>query len=761
MKYNKWIGITTLALIMGSSSALASSITQSTKLKSWWNSVTINNATSERLGGVSSGDNLYILVRVPNFNDASPQINGTYGSFSTSCKRAKGQPSQGTLFKCPVQRKGTWSNKLTMGISTNNIGSDGHAYDATVTVANKPPQVTSTITLNLPKKPSDMQGQPSAITIDRAGTQVAKVTDAHWNKPTNVSVETFGEDQMTPFSVHVANKGRNRGFAKPAKLSMKSGQQKQVNIGYKDLYPAKGSAQVVLNTSGQQPNTKPSYQLISHDGSVEKEGKLNWGQSGETISGIPTRQDSKGLEYTLKTPGFIEDGTDYKPDNKQHDVVIQQGKTKHIKVHYKAKAIPTENVTINVSGLPKDDQKVKITLSDRQGDTKVVEVGNDKEGHVKIKRNKETWHVTAGSINDYHATINPKQFKANSDKQSVNIQYTKQAFIYAPYKDTSIHYNTNNNVISTRISSQGGNSLQPFAQSFPDRNKTVVLGFMTGQCGNETWAKWGSNIRGQVMADANVDKLVDHNIDYILSTGGANDGVLDCRVDNRNGQLDVNKAKEALEKTVKRYSSKDLIGLDYDIENVISLRRAPALLKATAALQKQRQQEGKKPLQISLTLASGGGSSSINYTGQQALKEARQAGLENFVVNLMTMNFGANCIKQSNSNRCDMGQSTIQAAKLLHKNYDMPYDRIALTPMIGRNNTQGEYTTINDMKEVAKFVKRNDLAGLHFWSYDRDKACQRGELSPVCNGMGTGSDKPEKLGYNKAMLKTFFGLKSK
>jgi chitinase len=78
----------------------------------------------------------------------------------------------------------------------------------------------------------------------------------------------------------------------------------------------------------------------------------------------------------------------------------------------------------------------------------------------------------------------------------------------------------------------------------------------------------------------------------------------------------------------------------------------------------------------------------------------------------------------------------------------VPFNQIELTPMIGGNDTQGETFTLNDVATVASFATQNKLAGLHFWSLDRDTDCAPGSASPTCNSYGQAGS----LGFLDAFL---------
>ena len=87
-----------------------------------------------------------------------------------------------------------------------------------------------------------------------------------------------------------------------------------------------------------------------------------------------------------------------------------------------------------------------------------------------------------------------------------------------------------------------------------------------------------------------------------------------------------------------------------------------------------------------------------------------------------------------------MTASAENAAQSLHAYYNIPYDRIELTPMLGQNDASDEITSVTDMSQIASWAKTNGLAGIHYWSFDRDTPCpgvSKGLLSasPTCNGV--------------------------
>jgi hypothetical protein len=103
----------------------------------------------------------------------------------------------------------------------------------------------------------------------------------------------------------------------------------------------------------------------------------------------------------------------------------------------------------------------------------------------------------------------------------------------------------------------------------------------------------------------------------------------------------------------------------------------------------------------------------------------------------MVMDFGSAssgvCVVSGGS--CDMGQSAIQAAENLEHTYGVPADQIELTPMIGVNDVSSEIFTLQDVDTLSNYATSHGLAGVHYWSLDRDTPCSGGYASPTCNSL--------------------------
>jgi hypothetical protein len=114
------------------------------------------------------------------------------------------------------------------------------------------------------------------------------------------------------------------------------------------------------------------------------------------------------------------------------------------------------------------------------------------------------------------------------------------------------------------------------------------------------------------------------------------------------------------------------------------------------------------------------------------------------VINLMVMDYGdaraSRCAlrKVGSEVRCDMGRSAILAAANLQSRHGVPPERIEVTAMLGVNDVVLNVFTLEDAAGLAQGVREQGLAGLHWWSLDRDTPCAEpapAAASDRCSGL--------------------------
>jgi chitinase len=282
-------------------------------------------------------------------------------------------------------------------------------------------------------------------------------------------------------------------------------------------------------------------------------------------------------------------------------------------------------------------------------------------------------------------------------------------FVSGPYKHTAMHRQPSHVITvapdgSLTPAVAGGKRL--FGPG------TMSWAFATGECGDERWDGSLDGESGQQIADANVAAFVEAGVDYIVSTGGQG-GVFTCATDS------------GMERFVRRYLSKNLAGIDFDIEAGQSAQQIDSLILRAAHVQKTY-----PSLRFSFTVAthaaSDGSGKSLNAMGEAILAAVRKSDLRDYTFNLMVMDYGPpaidNCVMKGKV--CDMGLSALTAVRSVAAKYGIPFAQIEVTPMIGVNDMPGNDFTLEDAQRLVKDARELKLAGVHFWSIDRDMPCK-------------------------------------
>lgn len=311
-----------------------------------------------------------------------------------------------------------------------------------------------------------------------------------------------------------------------------------------------------------------------------------------------------------------------------------------------------------------------------------------------------------------------------------------QGFLFSPYKDVTINLDWNTNVMRTAVTGTpipvvGSGSL--VSTTVPNLG-ALTLAFASGECGNESWG----GIPGASFASANIQRLVSAGVSYVVSTGGQA-GSFTCSTPSGMAQF------------LSRYASPYLVGVDFDIEGGQTPAQINNLI-ANAAYAHTLYPNLRFSFTLATLAASDGSYGGLNGVGDMVVRAVKAANLPNYTINLMVMDFGSAspgvCVVSNG--QCNMGQSAIQAALNLEHTYGIPASRIELTPMIGMNDVSSEVFTVTDADTVISYAVAQGMAGVHFWSLDRDTPCQggSGSASPICNSVGGSSP----LQYTKRFL---------
>jgi Cellulose binding domain len=178
--------------------------------------------------------------------------------------------------------------------------------------------------------------------------------------------------------------------------------------------------------------------------------------------------------------------------------------------------------------------------------------------------------------------------------------------------------------------------------------------------------------------------------------------------------------------------------LDFDIEGAAVANTAANDRRdqALAALQAQ-----DKGLQVSFTLPVL--PSGLTPDGVSVVTGAVKAGVQIGAVNVMAMDYGDGAAPSPSGNMGTfaIGAATAtdaQVATALGISDAAAWPRIAVTPMIGVNDTSDEIFTVANAQQLVAFAASKHLAWLSMWSGARDQECPGGaqpSAEPTCSSI--------------------------
>jgi GH18 family chitinase len=205
------------------------------------------------------------------------------------------------------------------------------------------------------------------------------------------------------------------------------GENRNVEIKYEQPAPAEEGSIELSAKIDIATTKKPTYTVKDAQGNIVTQGTLNF-SNPITIDNLPATES--GTKYTISVGELSENGI-YKAD--PVTVNVTKFNTSKATIEYKKQTIATQDVTVNVKGLP-NQQTATLTLTSDQGGKQEITLDKNDAYEIDIPKNGATWTVTATSINGYKVTTSPSTFTANQDNQNINITFEQQAPIEAGKK---------------------------------------------------------------------------------------------------------------------------------------------------------------------------------------------------------------------------------------------------------------------------------------------------------------------------------------
>lgn len=268
-----------------------------------------------------------------------------------------------------------------------------------------------------------------------------------------------------------------------------------------------------------------------------------------------------------------------------------------------------------------------------------------------------------------------------------------------------------------------------------------VLSFVVADPDDSCAPSWGGSSgleeTGTNGLDAAVETLYEQGGAAVVAFGGQSGTELATACE------DPQALSGAYGAVVERYGV-DTIDFDVEADDLGNSAANTRRAEAVARLQQQRP-EGDS-LQVWVTVPVG--PQGLAEDAQDVVAQMLGAGVELVGVNLMTMNYGDG--KDSDQSLYEAATTSARAAQAQVKDLygqtgqplseEQAWQHIGLTPMIGRNDVEGEVFTLDDAQQLNQFARQQGIGRLSFWSLNRDQLCAEDEpgglwVSASCNGL--------------------------
>jgi hypothetical protein len=259
--------------------------------------------------------------------------------------------------------------------------------------------------------------------------------------------------------------------------------------------------------------------------------------------------------------------------------------------------------------------------------------------------------------------------------------------------------------------------------------KQFNLAFVVAGGGGCTPEWGGVTALGSDPVAAQIGALRAMGGDVRVSFGGASGSEL-ATVCTSAAQLQA-----AYQQVISAYS---VTKLDFDIEGAAVDNTAANTRRDQALAALQAADQG---LQVSFTLPVL--PSGLTSDGVAVLAGAKASGVQISAVNVMAMDYGdgaaPNPSGQLGTFAIDAATATDgQVASVLGISAAAAWPKIAVTPMIGVNDTSDEIFTVANAQQLVAFAHSKHLAWLSMWSGARDQQCSGGaqpSAEPTCSSI--------------------------
>jgi hypothetical protein len=196
---------------------------------------------------------------------------------------------------------------------------------------------------------------------------------------------------------------------------------------------------------------------------------------------------------------------------------------------------------------------------------------------------------------------------------------------------------------------------------------------------------------------------------------------------------DVNRLAAAYRAVLAAYRP-DAIDLDVEGDQLADRTATARRIAALRAVYRGPGASRRPALSWTLPVEAGSGP---DADAVALLRASRAAGLPAATVNVLAMDYGGGVSGMGGEARAEAAAAARVVAKVWSLAAAPARRRVAVTVMIGRNDTPVETFTLADAAALARFAAGYRLAWLSYWSADRDRGCPGGAatVSAACSGV--------------------------
>ncbi|RDI41317.1 chitinase [Aquicella lusitana] len=596
----------------------------------------------------------------------------------------------------------------------------GYDADSVRVYLNQPPVETGTIELiNQSSQPAGVSTTP-VIDIYN-GQTITQQISLGWNSHKSVPVAP-GTYTIKAESFQIGNTTYT-GSVQPEKVTVEANKTVSSSIHYQ----ATAKDGVIDIQMPALPSELKDYSqdvqvtLTDALGGSTGPKAVKWNQSNVIHNLVPLQQ------YTFSTPVISQGGfqctASFNPASITAAEDISHPAT--AKVQYQCAPVKQDVVNIDVSGLNKVSSVSSIQLrftpnNNSKPVEKEVNLNNGAGTATVMLDDAVVYSVASSDVTGYSVSIKPASFVAQEGIK-VNVSYGKidTSRVVGPFVDTTAW------------------PFYHFADAAAEAdNKIARLGFVVADRNNQCNATWGTYYEIDGFADlANeVTRMQAQGRNVVPSFGGQANLPLEAACTTPES------LKAQIVRVIDAFHVKQI---DFDIEGDAPAHqdRMDRLAQAIVLLQKD---PAYKDIKISYTLAvlPEGLTDGIN-----ALNSAAKVGAQIAYVNIMAMDYG---YPASNMGElaAKAAVSTVNQIKKIYpeKSEAEIWAMIGVTPMIGKNDTQGETFTLNDACYLKQFADQKNIGLLSMWSANRDNGnCPNGGAAPNCSGVAQTTNEFQKI----------------